>query len=66
MIEAYRDLSEQGVTFFTRPDFFDLLAGGPRLREMIEAGDSYEKILTSFKPELAAFDRQRQPYLLYR
>lgn len=65
LIDAYRDLTDQGVTFFTRPDFFDLLAGGPRLREMIEAGDSAEKILTIFKPELAAFDRQRQPYLLY-
>ncbi|SEQ95653.1 exo-beta-N-acetylmuramidase NamZ family protein [Neolewinella agarilytica] len=65
LVEAYRDLSEQGVTFFTRPDFFDLLAGGPRLRQMIEAGDSAKKIRTVFKAELAAFDQQRQPYLLY-
>jgi len=65
LVEAYRNLTDQGVTFFTRPDFFDLLAGGPRLRTMIEAGDSAEKIRNSFKAELAAFDRQRQPYLLY-
>ncbi|MCI1752597.1 MAG: DUF1343 domain-containing protein [Flavobacteriales bacterium] len=45
--------------------FFNTLAGGPTLRKAIEAGRSEEEIRESWQPELDAFLKLRQPYLLY-
>ena len=65
LVKAYRDLTDQGVPFFTRPDFFDLLAGGPGLRRMIEAGNTGPQIAASFSDQVTKFGERRQPYLLY-
>ena len=49
--------------FFT--PFFDKLAGGPSLREQIQAGWDEERIRTSWQPGLNAFRQLREQYLLY-
>jgi len=51
--------------FFTSPAFFDKLAGGPELREMIERGMSGPAIRMTWQEEVEAFRQKRQPYLLY-
>jgi uncharacterized protein YbbC (DUF1343 family) len=65
LIRAYQDLTEQDIEFFTRPDHFDLLAGGPKLRTMIKNGNDLQQILASMTDNTTAFTQQRAPYLLY-
>jgi uncharacterized protein YbbC (DUF1343 family) len=48
-----------------RPYWIDKLSGSERLRTMIDAGASTDDILGAWQDELAAFDAQRRPYLLY-
>ncbi|MCB0793965.1 MAG: DUF1343 domain-containing protein [Flavobacteriales bacterium] len=45
--------------------FFDKLAGGPTLREQVQAGWDEERIRLSWRPGLQAFMQLRQRYLLY-
>lgn len=45
--------------------FFDKLAGGPRLRQQVEAGWDVERIKASWLPGLEAFHAVRSRYLLY-
>jgi uncharacterized protein YbbC (DUF1343 family) len=49
-----------------RPYWIDKLSGSERLRTMIDAGASTDEIVGAWRDELAAFDAQRLPYLLYR
>ncbi|ATB33451.1 exo-beta-N-acetylmuramidase NamZ family protein [Melittangium boletus] len=49
-----------------RPYWIDKLSGSERLRTMIDAGASTDEIVGAWHDELAAFDVQRRPYLLYR
>ncbi|BFT29026.1 DUF1343 domain-containing protein [Alteromonas sp. D210916BOD_24] len=51
--------------FFTRPAFFDKLAGTNRLREMMESGASAAQIRDSWQQDLVSFKRKRLVYLLY-
>ena len=44
----------------------DLLTGSDRFRTMFEAGATPAQLVAAWQPELKAFDRQRQRYLLYR
>lgn len=48
-----------------RPYWIDKLSGSPRLRTMIDDGTSVQKIVASWRSELAKFEKQREPYLLY-
>lgn len=48
------------------PRHFDRLAGGPGLREAIRAGRAPDEIVRGWTAGLAAFERRRTPYLLYR
>jgi uncharacterized protein YbbC (DUF1343 family) len=63
VIDAYLDYPEKDK-FFTR--YFDVLAGGPVLREQIEKGMSSEQIRESWKPGLGKFAKIRSKYLLYK
>jgi uncharacterized protein YbbC (DUF1343 family) len=45
--------------------WMDLLTGSDRFRTQFEAGASAPAIVAGWRQELAAFDRARQPYLLY-
>jgi uncharacterized protein YbbC (DUF1343 family) len=46
-------------------DHFDRLAGGPAVRQSLQAGQSVDQITAGWQPGLDAFRRDRQPYLLY-
>lgn len=65
-IAAYQQLSDSQQLFFERAEFMDKLAGTDKLRLAIEAGQTEQQIKQSWQTELAAFQRKRQPYLLYQ
>ncbi|MFT4686174.1 MAG: hypothetical protein ACI92C_002128 [Neolewinella sp.] len=65
LVNAYNDLNDQDITFFTRPDFFDLLAGTDELRKRIIAGDSAGAIRAGWAAELADYRVMRSRYTLY-
>jgi uncharacterized protein YbbC (DUF1343 family) len=44
---------------------FDRLAGGPGLREALDAGASPAAIVRGWRPEVERFRERRRPYLLY-
>jgi uncharacterized protein YbbC (DUF1343 family) len=44
---------------------FDRLAGGPRLREALEAGASPAAVTGAWAAALRRFERRRAPFLLY-
>jgi len=52
-------------TFFSRPEFFDKLAGTDELRKQIIAGQSEAEIRESWAADLAAYKAMRKNYLLY-
>jgi len=65
LLSAYAQFKEEGITFFTRPDFFDKLAGTDSLRQAIIAGKTSKQIQASWAEGLATFKQLRAPYLLY-
>ena len=66
LLNAYTQFNEQGIGFFTRPDFFDKLAGTDSLRQAIIAGKTSTQIQASWAEGLATFKQLRSPYLLYQ
>ncbi len=48
-----------------RPYWVDKLTGSTRLRTMIDAGADVDDVVGAWSAELAAFEQQRRPYLLY-
>ena len=64
LIDAYEQCPDK-ESFFERPDFFDLLAGGPTLRTQILAGTSEADIRASWQEDLQGFLKMRSKYLLY-
>jgi uncharacterized protein YbbC (DUF1343 family) len=49
-----------------RPFWIDKLTGSTRLREQIDAGAQADDVIAAWREELAAFDRRRRRYLIYR
>jgi len=47
------------------PAHFDRLAGGPALRQAIDAGQDPASIVRSWRPDLDRFRERRRPFLLY-
>ncbi|TCO08918.1 exo-beta-N-acetylmuramidase NamZ family protein [Natronoflexus pectinivorans] len=64
-MEFFR-LSGNDAEFTSRRRWFNLLAGNDTLLKQIESGMSEEEIRATWKDEHAAYDRMRQPYLLYK
>jgi uncharacterized protein YbbC (DUF1343 family) len=65
MIAAARRLYPDA--FGWRADnWIDRLSGSDRLRRMVDAGAGVEEIVGAWRPELARFRQQREPYLLYQ
>jgi uncharacterized protein YbbC (DUF1343 family) len=62
LIHMYNTL--QRSSFFNT-NWFDKLAGGPGLRQSIEAGWSEEQIRESWNEALQRFEQKRIKYLLY-
>ena len=63
VIDAYRAFPDKSKFFLP---YFDVLAGGPVLREQIEKGMTAEQIRKTWKPGLAKFSKIREKYLLYK
>ena len=62
LLDAYKSYPAKDK-FFT--SYFDVLAGGPHLREQIEAGMSEKQIRNSWKDGLKRFSEIRKKYLIY-
>jgi uncharacterized protein YbbC (DUF1343 family) len=65
IIDAYRNLTAGGHQFYLKSNFFDLLMGTTRVREMIAQGMSAEEIKATWQGDVELFKVQRKPYLLY-
>lgn len=70
VISACRDQAPEQLQFLPtswegHPPHFDLLAGGPSLREGLLAGQPVDALASAWAAELASFAEIRQRYLLY-
>lgn len=66
LLDFYHKSQEiEGFVFFSRPEFFNKLAGNADLQEQIKAGMTEEQIRDSWKEELAEYKAMRAKYLLY-
>jgi uncharacterized protein YbbC (DUF1343 family) len=63
LIDAYKNYPLKDKFFIP---YFDVLAGGPKLREQIQKGMSADQIRESWKEGLATFSKIRAKYLLYK
>jgi uncharacterized protein YbbC (DUF1343 family) len=63
LISAYNGFPNKNKFFNS---YFDVLAGGPVLREQIQKGMTSEQIKATWKEGLAKFSKIREKYLLYR
>lgn len=65
LIDYHSLVRQKEEDFFTRPDFFDKLAGTNKLRSNIEAGKSSAEIRASWQEGLQQFKKTRSKYLIY-
>ena len=63
IISAYNDFPDKDKFFIP---YFDVLAGGPVLREQIKGGMTSKQIHASWEEGLAKFAKVRAKYLLYK
>lgn len=64
-LDFYNKAGNDQAFFFSRPQWFDLLAGTKELRYQIVRGLSEEEIRASWQPELDKYKKMRKKYLLY-
>lgn len=65
LMDFYKKAGKEQAFFFTRPQWFDLLAGTKELRFQIVRGLSEEDIRASWQPALDTYKKIRKKYLLY-
>lgn len=65
VIDAYRNLTAGGHQFYLKNNFFDLLMGTTRVRQMIAEGKNAQEIEATWQGDVELFKAQRKPYLLY-
>jgi hypothetical protein len=63
LISAYQDFPNKDKFFNS---YFDVLAGGPVLREQILKGMTSKQIRATWKEGLSRFSKIREKYLLYK
>jgi uncharacterized protein YbbC (DUF1343 family) len=63
LISAYNDFPQKDKFFIP---YFDVLAGGPVLREQIQKGMNSAQIRATWKEGLEKYGKIRQKYLLYK
>lgn len=72
LLQAYKLFPDKDRFFIlpksgdAKASFFNKLAGGDRLMKQIQQGMNTQEIRKSWEPELKAFKRIRQKYLLYQ
>ena len=66
LIRMYSEVTAAGSEFFTRPSFFDKLAGSNKLRYQIINGLTEEEIRDSWEEGLIKYQETRTQYLLYK
>lgn len=64
-LDFYNKSGDDKAFFFSRPQWFDLLAGTKKLRWQIVKGMTEEEIKASWKPGLDTYKAMRKQYLLY-
>lgn len=64
-LDFYNKAGKEQAFFFTRPQWFDLLAGTKELRFQIVRGLDETEIRKSWQPALDAYKKIRTKYLLY-
>ncbi len=65
-LEFYKMAGKDQAFFFSRPAWFDLLAGTKQLRYQIVRGLNEKEIKASWQPELDKYRKMRKKYLLYK
>jgi uncharacterized protein YbbC (DUF1343 family) len=65
LISFFEKSGRKENSFFSRPDWFDLLAGTDKLRRQIVKGLSEKEIRASWKSDLDTYKKIRKKYLLY-
>lgn len=65
LLNTYQTVTGANEVFFTRPQFFDKLAGTDALRLAIIDGDTASAIKETWREPLDIFKAKRAPYLLY-
>ena len=63
--KSNRNLTKGGHQFYLKSNFFDLLMGTTRVRDMIAKGKSADEIKATWQADVELFKAQRKPYLLY-
>ena len=66
VIDFYKRSGSNEKEFFTRANWFDLIAGTDELRKQIIKGLSEEQIRSGWKQELDEYKKKRKKYLLYK
>jgi uncharacterized protein YbbC (DUF1343 family) len=64
-LDFYKKAGDDQAFFFTRPEWFDLLAGTKELRRQIILGMSEDEIRATWQQELIEYKAMRKRYLLY-
>lgn len=64
-LDFYNKAGKDQAFFFSRPQWFDLLAGTKELRFQIIRGLNEDEIRASWKPDLDTYKAIREKYLLY-
>ena len=64
LIKYYKIYNKED--FFTSESFFDKLAGNATLRQQLQNGLTEEEIKKTWEPELDAYKKMREKYLLYK
>ena len=64
-LDFYNLAGKDQAFFFSRPQWFDLLAGTKELRFQIIRGLSEDEIRASWQPALNEYKKLRNKYLLY-
>ena len=65
LLDFYNKAGNDQAFFFTRPQWFDLLAGTKELRFQIVRGLNEDEIRASWQPALNEYKKIRKKYLLY-
>ena len=65
VIDFYKKANSINIDFFSRSNWFNLLAGNSELQQQIKSGLSEHEIRDSWQDELEKYKKMRELYLIY-